>query len=69
MGRVYAGALLTEQAAWERATRQTDRKAVVARLYARRYLAEPGPLRGVDDEVDEGIERFDQLADGALMAD
>src|SRR5271156_6457469 len=69
MGDVYAGALLTEQAAWERATRQTDRKAVVARLYARRSLAEPGPLRGVDDEVDEGIERFDQLADGALMGD
>jgi hypothetical protein len=38
-------------------------------LYARHYLAEPGPLRGVDDEVDEGIERFDQLADGALMGD
>jgi acyl-CoA dehydrogenase len=69
MGDVYAGALLTEQAAWERATRQTDRKALVARLYAQRYLAEPGPLRGIDDEVDEGIERFDQLADGALMAD
>jgi acyl-CoA dehydrogenase len=69
MGDVYAGALLTEQAAWERATRQTDRKSLVARLYARHYLAEPGPLRGVDDEVDEGIERFDQLADGALMGD
>jgi hypothetical protein len=69
MGDVYAGALLIEQAAWERATRQTDRKGLVARLYARHYLAEPGPLRGVDDEVDEGIERFDQLADGALMGD
>jgi hypothetical protein len=41
----------------------------VARLYARRYLAERGPLRGIDDEVDEGIERFDQLADGALVGD
>src|SRR5246500_1720938 len=36
IGDVYAGALLTEQAAWERATRQTDRKALVARLYAAR---------------------------------
>jgi acyl-CoA dehydrogenase len=69
MGDVYAGALLTEQAAWEQATRRTDRKAMVARLYARRYLAEQGPLRGIDDEVDEGIERFDQLADGALTGD
>ncbi|MGC2798361.1 MAG: acyl-CoA dehydrogenase family protein, partial [Mycobacterium sp.] len=69
MGDVYAGALLTEQAAWEYATGRTDRKALVARLYARRYLAERGPLRGIDDEVDEGIERFDQLADGALVGD
>jgi len=69
MGDVYAGALLTEQAAWEQATRRTDRKAMVARLYARRYLAERGPLRGIDDEVDEGIERFDQLVDGALTGD
>ena len=69
MGDVYAGALLTEQAAWEQATRRTDRKALVARLYARRYLAEQGPLRGIDDEVDEGIERFDQLVDGALTGD
>jgi acyl-CoA dehydrogenase len=69
MGDVYAGALLTEQAAWEQATRRTDRKAMVARLYARRYLAEQGPLRGIDDEVDEGIERFDLLADGVLRVD
>jgi acyl-CoA dehydrogenase len=69
MGDVYAGALLTEQAAWEYATGRTDRKALVARLYARRYLAERGPLRGIDDEVDEGIERFEQLADGALVGD
>jgi acyl-CoA dehydrogenase len=69
IGDVYAGALLIEQAAWEHATRHTDRKALVARLYARRYLAERGPLRGIDDEVDEGIERFDELLDGALTAD
>ena len=69
IGDVYAGALLTEQAAWEHATRGTDRKSLVARLYARRYLAERGPLRGIDDEVDEGLERFSELADGALTVD
>lgn len=67
MGDVYAGALLTEQAAWERDTGQTDRKALVARLYAARYLADPGPLRGIDAERDEAIERFDELVDGALV--
>src|ERR1700759_3506572 len=69
IGDVYAGALLTEQAAWEQATRGTDRKSLVARLYARRYLAEPAPLRGIDDEFDEGLERFSELADGALTVD
>ena len=67
IGDVYAGALLTEQAAWERATRQTDRKALVARLYAARYLADQGPLRGIDVEADEAIERFDELVEGALV--
>jgi hypothetical protein len=38
-------------------------------LYARRYLAEQGPLRGIDDQVDEGIERFGELVDGALIGD
>jgi alkylation response protein AidB-like acyl-CoA dehydrogenase len=66
MGDVYAGALLTEQAAWEQAAGRTDRKALVARLHARRYLADRGPLRGIDEESDEGIERFDELAYGAL---
>ncbi|MGC2655840.1 MAG: acyl-CoA dehydrogenase family protein [Mycobacterium sp.] len=69
MGDVYAGALLAEQASWERSTRRADRKALVARLYAHRYLADHGPLRGIDDEVDEAIERFDELVDGALMGE
>ena len=69
IGDVYAGALLTEQAAWEQATGGTDRKALVARLYARRHLTEPGPLRGIDDDLDEGLERFDELAGGALALD
>ena len=66
MGDVYAAALLTEQAAWEREARGADRKALIARLYAQRYLADRGPLRGIDAESDEAIERFDELADGAL---
>jgi hypothetical protein len=67
IGDVYAGALLSEQAAWERATRHTDRKALVARLYAARHLADQGPLRGIDVESDDAIERFDELLDGALV--
>lgn len=66
MGDVHAGALLTEQAAWERTENHTDRKALVARLYAARYLADRGPLRGIDADGDEAIERFDELVDGAL---
>src|SRR5271156_5637134 len=66
MGDVYAGALLTEQAAWEHATRGADRKALVARLYAQRYLADRGPLRGIDADADEGLARFDELVDGAF---
>jgi hypothetical protein len=66
MGEVYAGALLIEQAGWERAERRTDRKALVARLYAQRYLADRGPLRGIDTDGDEAIERFDELVAGAL---
>ena len=67
MGDVYAAALLAEQAAWERASRGSDRKALVARLYAQRNLADRGPLRGIDAEGDEGLERFDDLAAGALQ--
>ncbi|HXB85728.1 acyl-CoA dehydrogenase family protein [Mycobacterium sp.] len=69
IGDVYGGALLTEQAAWARATRHTDRKALVARLYALRHLSDQGRLRGIDAERDEAIERFDELVDGALVID
>jgi acyl-CoA dehydrogenase len=69
IGDVYAGALLTERAAWARETRQSDRNALVARLYVQRYLVDHGPLRGIDAERDEAIERFDELVDGALVID
>jgi acyl-CoA dehydrogenase len=68
IGDIYASALLTEQAAWERETRGSDRKALVARLYALRYLADRGPLRGIDADSDEALERFDELVDGALTS-
>jgi hypothetical protein len=66
MGDVYAGALLVEQAAWERETRGGERKALVAALYAQRYLADRGRLRGIDADSDEALERFDELVDVAL---
>ncbi|WAC91775.1 acyl-CoA dehydrogenase family protein [Mycobacterium sp. Aquia_213] len=66
MGDVYAGALLIEQAAWERENRGGERKALVAALYAQRYLADRGPLRGIDADSEAALERFDELADGAL---
>ncbi|BBZ72524.1 acyl-CoA dehydrogenase family protein [Mycobacterium paraseoulense] len=69
MGDVYAAALLTEQAAWERSTGGGERKALVARLHAQRYLADPGALRGIDADRDEALERFDELAGGALTVD
>jgi alkylation response protein AidB-like acyl-CoA dehydrogenase len=63
---VYAAALLLEQAGWERTTLGTDRKALVARLYARAHLADRGPLRGIDDPA-EDLERFKDLVDGAFV--
>ena len=69
MGDVYAGALLTEQAAWEQETSGGERKALVSRLYAQRYLADRGPLRGIDADSDEALERFEELVDGAFAAE
>jgi alkylation response protein AidB-like acyl-CoA dehydrogenase len=66
MGDVYAGSLLIERSAWERTTFGTEHTALVARLYAQRYLADRGPLRGIDVDSDEALDRFDELVDGAL---
>jgi alkylation response protein AidB-like acyl-CoA dehydrogenase len=65
---VYAGALLLEQAGWEQAEIGSDRKQLVARLYARDHLADRGPLGGIDAPPEE-LERFKDLADGAFRAD
>ncbi|MEY2432486.1 MAG: hypothetical protein QOC92_2211 [Acidimicrobiaceae bacterium] len=69
MVEVYAGALLLEQAGYEQRKLGSDRKSVVARLYARRHLADRGPLRGIDEPRAEELDRFKDLADGALVDD
>ncbi|TDD69192.1 DNA alkylation response protein [Actinomadura darangshiensis] len=66
MADVYAAALLLEQAGWERADSGEDRKALIARLYARSHLADAGPLRAIDAPA-EDLERFKDLADGAFI--
>ncbi|MDA0633091.1 acyl-CoA dehydrogenase family protein [Nonomuraea sp. MCN248] len=65
MADVYAAALLVEQAGWEQRAGHGDRKALVARLYADAHLADHGPLRGLDRPA-EDLDRFDDLASGAL---
>jgi hypothetical protein len=66
---VYAGALLVEQAGWEKRELGSDRKSLVARLYCDAHLADRGPLRGIDAPASEDLERFKELADGALLDD
>jgi hypothetical protein len=69
MSDVYAGALLVELAGHEQRELGSDRKALVARLYHRRHLADAGPLRGIDEPRSEELERFKDLWDGALLDD
>jgi hypothetical protein len=66
---VYAAALLVEQAGWEQRELDSDRKALVARLYCNAHLSDGGPLRGIDAPAAEELERFKDLADGALVDD
>lgn len=68
MGSVYAAALLVEAAAWESSVLGSDRKALVARLYARSHLSPGGPLAELD-HPGEDLERFKELWDGALVDD
>ncbi|CAN5485827.1 DNA alkylation response protein [soil metagenome] len=69
MADVYAGALLVELAGFEQRELGSDRKALVARLYARRHLTDHGPLRGIDEPSSEELDRFKDLWDGALVDD
>lgn len=65
---VWAAALLMEHAGFEQRAFGSDRKALVARLYVRDHLADPGPLRGIEFPAEE-LERFKELRDGALVDD
>jgi alkylation response protein AidB-like acyl-CoA dehydrogenase len=69
MGDVYAAALLVEQAEWERREYNDTRKALIARLYIDRNLADRGPLRGIDEPRSPALDRFDELLAGALADD
>lgn len=64
---VYAAAVLLEQAAYDQRELGSERKALVARIYARRHLADPGPLRGIDEPGSEELDRFKELWDGAFL--
>lgn len=66
MAEVYAAALLVEAADWEASVRGGDRKALVARLFARAHLVRRGLLDAIDDPA-EDLERFKELWDGALV--
>jgi alkylation response protein AidB-like acyl-CoA dehydrogenase len=66
MADTYAAALLVEAAAEEAAALGTDRKSLVARLFARAHLADGGPLAALDHPA-EDLERFKELLDGALV--
>jgi hypothetical protein len=63
---VYAAALLLEQAGWEKEVLGSDRKALIARLYADAHLVDAGPWRRIDRPAPE-LERFKDLVDGALV--
>ena len=66
---VYAGALLAEQAGFEKDELADDRKSVVLSAYADRYLADRGRLRGIDADVSRWATRFHELHAGALVDD
>ncbi|RJL32510.1 acyl-CoA dehydrogenase family protein [Bailinhaonella thermotolerans] len=68
MADVYGGALLLEQAGWERRELGGDRKALVARLYAGSRLAARDPLQAIGAPA-EDLERFKDLYDGALTTE
>ncbi|MGD0946804.1 MAG: acyl-CoA dehydrogenase family protein [Candidatus Binatia bacterium] len=57
---VTQGALLLEQAAWELAQRGSARKAVIAEIFADRYLT-VHPLRGILSGNRAALDLFDEL--------
>jgi acyl-CoA dehydrogenase len=69
MGRVYAAALLVEQAAWEQASSGETRKELVADLYVRRHLDPPGHARSIEAGGGPALARFEELLAGAFRDD
>ena len=51
------------------ASSATTARALVAALYAERYLKDRGPLRGIDATESLALEHFDELVAGALVDD
>jgi acyl-CoA dehydrogenase len=68
MADLYAGALLLEAAAWEAESSGSDRKALVARLFARSHLGGGDPLAQLAQPAEE-LDRYKELWDGALVDD
>ncbi len=69
MAEVFAAAVLAERAEWELREYGDDRKALIASLYAEKYLADAGRLRGISAPSSQGLDRFDELLAGALVDD
>jgi hypothetical protein len=67
MADVYAGAVLAEQAEWERREYGDDRKSLVAQLFAERHLVDPGPVRGIGSPSSLAASWFETLVGGALQ--
>ena len=63
---VYAAALLVEHAGWEERELGSDRGALVARLHVRDHLDSQDPMARLAEPA-EDLERFKELADGALV--
>lgn len=66
MGRLYAAALLSEQAAWEQATTGATRKELIAQLYAERHLDPERWHRAIVTGERTALERFDEILAGAV---
>ncbi len=64
MSDVYAGALLVEQAAWERAATGSTRKELVAQLFLARHLEPRGAATAALPQL---LARFDELPDGSFQ--
>ncbi|HUR50192.1 MAG TPA: acyl-CoA dehydrogenase family protein [Acidimicrobiales bacterium] len=67
LSRVYAAALLWEQAAWEAETLGETARLAVADLWTRRRILDRGPLGELEDTDPVELNRFDDLMDATLL--